>query len=383
MSVESAVDRSEKRAAGGIRPFRFKLINTIKFWGGGERFIFDLALGLRERNFDVSVYGRPRKELLRRTEAAGLTSIPFQANFDYDPLPLLKFFPRSERDVFLAMAPRDLKLLRLMTLLRTEARLFWYLGVCYPVNNREYRWLLKNEKIRLIAVSEFIKSEVLLRVPQVKDRVSVLPAGVDLPEADSALARRKLAERYRIPSNKLFLGIFSRLVSGKGHSLLFRALQQVKKAGGDFHLWVVGTGEKKEFFEKEARELGLAEDITFTGFQTDVVSWMAGVDVVCLPSEKEPFGYVVLEGMALGKPVLASASGGPLEILADGKDGLLLSPKEPEAWARGIIGLAQDEKRRSELGQAARRSVREKFSMERMISGFLEIVDAHSAVGRA
>ncbi|HLG93677.1 MAG TPA: glycosyltransferase family 4 protein [candidate division Zixibacteria bacterium] len=377
----ATAEAEEKRDAVKSGPRRFHLINTIKFWGGGERFMFDLASGLRDRNFDVRVYGRPGKELLRRTEAAGLASVPFFAYFDYDPLPLLKFSPRSGRDVFLAMAPRDLKLLRLLTLLRTEAKLFWYLGVCYPVNNREYRWLLKNEKIRLIAVSKFLKSEILGRVPQVENRISVLPAGVDLPEVDSALARRKLAESCEISPHKLFLGIFSRLVPGKGHSLLFRALQQVKKAGIDFHLWVVGTGER-ERLEKEAQESGFAQDITFTGFQSDVVAWMAGVDAVCLPSEKEPFGYVVLEGMALGKPVLASASGGPLEILTNGKDGILLPPDNPEAWASAIIELKGNEEKRARLGTAAQRTVKEKFSPERMVASFLEIVDADSAVGR-
>ncbi len=372
----------EKREAVGSGVRRFHLINTIKFWGGGERFIFDLACGLKERNFDVRVYGRPGKELLRRTEAAGLVSIPFQPNFDYDPLPLLKFFPRFERDFFLAMAPRDLKLLRLMTLLRTEAKLFWYLGVCYPVNNREYRWLLKDEKIRLVAVSEFIKSEVLLRVPQVAGRISVLPAGVDIPNADVSFARQRLAERSGVSPDKFFLGIFSRLVPGKGHSLLFRALQQVKKTGTEFHLWVVGTGAR-ERLEKEAQELGLAGEVTFTGFQTEVVERMAGVDAVCLPSEKEPFGYVVLEGMSLGKPVLASASGGPLEILTDGEDGILLPSESPEAWASAIIALAQDGERREQLGRAARRTVQERFSQERMVSRFLEIVDADSAIGGA
>lgn len=377
------VEPEEKREAAESAPRRFHLINTIKFWGGGERFTFDLASGLRERGYDVRVYGRPGKELLRRAEAAGMASVPFHANFDYDPLPLLKLFPRTGRDVFLAMAPRDLKLLRLMTLLRTDSKLFWYLGVCYPENNREYRWLLKNGKIRLVAVSEFIKTEVLSRVPQVADRISVLPAGVEIPEADTASARRTLAERYKIPPDKLFLGIFSRLVEGKGHLLLFCALEQARKSGSGFHLWVVGKGDKSELFEKEARERGLADHVTFTGFQTDVTSFMAGVDVVCLPSEKEPFGYVVLEGMALGKPVLASASGGPLEILTDGEDGILLPSDNPEAWESAIVALAQDVNRRERLGGAARRTVKERFSQERMITGFLEIVNADSTVGRA
>jgi len=380
MREKAASDGSEKRAAGGIQPQRFTLINTIKFWGGGERFIFDLASGLQAKNFEVTVYGRPEKDLLRRTATAGLKSVPLYMNFDYDPWPLLKFTPFTGKEVFVAVAPRDLKLLRLLAFFRPQAKFFWYLGVCYPVDNWEYRWLLKNEGIRLIAVSDFLKSEILCRVPQVANRISVLPAGVEVPAVDSTAARQKLAEKYSLSPRNLFLGIFSRLVAGKGHSLLFRALQLVKKAGIDFHLWVVGGGEKKERLEKEAQELGLASEITFTGHQTEVVSWMGGVDVVLLPSENEPFGYVVLEGMALGKTVLASASGGPLEILVDGQDGVLLPPKDAEAWAKALIGLARNPEKRRELGRKAHLSVRMKFSLERMISRFLEIVDADTAV---
>ncbi len=371
---------SERIAVADQQKQKFCFINSIKFWGGGERFIFDLASGLQAKNFEVVIYGRPEKDLLRRTAAAGLKSVPLYMNFDYDPWPLLKFTPFSGKDIFVAVAPRDLKLLRLLAFFRPQAKFFWYLGVCYPVDNWEYRWLLKNEGIRLIAVSDFLKSEILSRVPQVANRISVLPAGVDIPTVDSAAARQKLGEKYRLSPQILFLGIFSRLVGWKGHSLLFRALQLVKKAGIDFHLWVVGGGEKKERLEKEAQELGLAGEVTFTGHQTDVVSWMAGVDVVLLPSENEPFGYVVLEGMALGKTVLASASGGPLEILVDGQDGLLLPPKDAEAWAKALIGLARNPEKRRELGGPARRSVQEKFSLERMISKFLEIVDADSAI---
>ncbi|MCI0330196.1 MAG: glycosyltransferase [candidate division Zixibacteria bacterium] len=383
MNGTATLTRPENRSAGEFGLPRFHLINTIKFWGGGERFIFDLATGLAAKGFDVTIYGRPGKALLSRTAAAGLASVPLSANFDYDPRPLLKFRASTERDVFVAMAPRDLKLLRLMTLFGTPAKLFWYLGVCYPVNNREYLWLLKNENIRLMAVSEFLKSEILSRVPQVANRISVLPAGVDAPAVDARAARQKLAEKYGVSPRRLFLGIFSRLVGWKGHSLLFRALSQVKKAGVDFHLWVVGDGENRESLEEEAQGLGLAGEVTFTGHQTDVVSWMAGVDIVCLPSENEPFGYVVIEGMALGKAVLASASGGPLEILKDGRDGMLIPPDNPAEWAIAILELAGNEKKRAELGQSARRSVMERFSREGMVARFLEIVNAHPAVGRA
>ncbi|HEU4436154.1 MAG TPA: glycosyltransferase family 4 protein [candidate division Zixibacteria bacterium] len=380
--MDTATATEEKREQAGRGARRFHLINTIKFWGGGERFIFDLASGLWERNFDARVYGRPGRELLHRARAAGLPSFPLSMNFDYDPLPLLKFAGHSDGDVFLAMAPRDLKLLRLMTLLRTRAQLFWFLGVCYPENNLEYRWLLKNPSIRLIAASRFLQSEILGRVPQVADRITVLPAGVPIPTLEAASARRELAEKHRLSPQKLFLGMFSRLVAGKGHLMIFKALKQVRERGVDFHLWILGTGEK-EGLEREAARLGLADCITFAGFQADVMPWMAGVDAVLLPSEKESFPYVVLEAMALGKTMVASNVGGVPEMIQHERDGILLPSKDPEPWASTILELAQDEQKRALLGETARRSVKEKFSPEQMIARFLEIADADSAVSRA
>lgn len=381
MKAESAVvEKPGTEVSTTVRSFRF--INSTKIWGGEERFVFDLATGLKALGHPVSVSGRPGTEFLSRIAAAGLETFPVYPKFDYDWRPLGKFSASSNEEVFVAVTPKDFKLLRMLAFFRPKAQFFWHLGVAYPEPTWEYRWLFKNGNLRLITPSNYLKSRVLADFPQLENRISVLPNGADIPSIGAGPARQALVERHGVSPNKLFLGIFSRIVGWKGHSLLFKALRISQKEGVDFHLWVVGGGEK-ERFEKEAKDLGVDDRVTFIGHQKDVGTFMAGVDIVCLPSENEPFGYVVLEGMALGKAVLASASGGPLEILADGKDGLLLSPKEPEAWAGAIGDLSKNEKRRLELGQAARRSVREKFSLPRMISGFLEIVDAHSAIGRA
>ncbi len=382
MREKATAAGNETQAPGGIAPQRFSLINSIKFWGGSERFIFDLASGLQAKNLEVMIYGRPGKEFLRRTAAAGLPSIPLYVNFDYDPRPLLKLPPFSGKEIFVAVTPRDLKLLRLLAFFRPQAKFFWYLGVCFPVDNWEYRWLLKKESIRLIAACDFLKSEIVSRVPQVTNRISVLPSGVDIPAVDSAAARRKLAEKYRLSPQNFFLGMFSRLVAGKGHSLVLNALKQVRDKGTNFHLWILGMGEQ-EGLEKEVAQLALADCVTIAGYQTDITPWMAGVDAVLLPSEKESFPYAVLEAMALGKTALASKVGGLPEMIQHGVDGVVLPPKEPEAWARCIIELAQNPQRREELGWKAKAKVENRFSQERMIANFLKIVDADSAVDSA
>ena len=381
MSAALAVlEKTGKRLPAQVRSFRF--INSTKIWGGEERFVFDLAAGLKTMGHSVSVYGRPETEFLSRIAAAGLETCSVYPKFDYDFLPLRKFGASSAEEGFVAITPRDFKLLRMLAFFHPQAKVFWHLGVAYPEPSWEYRWLLKKGNLRLITPSEFLKSRILADFPSLADRILVLPNGVGISSLDAGRARQGLSEKFGISPDKVFLGIFSRLTGWKGHLLLFQALRIVKKENVGFHLWVVGGGEE-ERFKKEAEDLEIANQTTFTGHQTDVMAFMAGVDMVLLPSQIDYSPYAVLEAMALGKTVLASGVGGLPEMIRSGEDGRLLPPGPPEAWASAVVELARNARRREGLGEAARRSVKEKFSLERMISGFLDIVNADSAIGRS
>jgi glycosyltransferase involved in cell wall biosynthesis len=380
--LSGAVTFPEKSAPPGQTVRRFHFIDSTKIWGGEERFVLDLACGLSALNFEVAVHGRPGGEFLRRLEAAGLDRYPLYVNFDYDPRPLWKLPKFSEEEIFVAVTPRDFKLLRLLAYFRPKAKFFWHLGVAYPENNREYRWLFKDGRIGLLVPSCSLKKEILEKFPRLERRIAVLPNGIVIPEVDADWARETLAVQERVRPEKLFVGIFSRLAAGKGHSLVFRALKQVRESGIDFHLWILGMGEK-ERLEREAAELGLTACVTFAGYRADVTPWMAGVDLVLFPSEKESFGYAAAEGMALGKPVLASEVGALPELIRNGTDGILLGRFEPSAWAEAIAELAQNPLKRKALGESGKARIEKEFSAARMVEGFLQIVDAHPAIGRA
>jgi len=98
--------------------------------------------------------------------------------------------------------------------------------------------------------------------------------------------------------------------------------------------------------------------------------------VVLSSSAPEPFGRVVIEGMAAGKPVVATAAGGVLDIIEDGVNGLLVPCKNSEALARAILGLLVDEDRARRIGQAARRRVEEKFAVQSQVDAIQAIYDA-------
>ena len=97
------------------------------------------------------------------------------------------------------------------------------------------------------------------------------------------------------------------------------------------------------------------------------------LDAALLPSRIEGFSQSLLEAMALGKPVIASAAGGNPELVTDGEDGLLVPPLDPRAWAAALDRVLMDTPLAARLGQAARRTARERFSLDRTVSRTLQL----------
>ena len=108
----------------------------------------------------------------------------------------------------------------------------------------------------------------------------------------------------------------------------------------------------------------MADAVHFLGEREDVPDVMAALDLLLVPSWQEPFGRTVIEGMALGRVVLATAAGGPREILEDGVDGRLLAPREPRAWADAAARLLDDRGEMERIGAAARASA-QRFDRDR------------------
>ncbi len=101
-------------------------------------------------------------------------------------------------------------------------------------------------------------------------------------------------------------------------------------------------------------ELGLERHVDFLGEREDVPAVLRALDLLLLPSWEEPFGRAVIEAMAMGTPVAATAVGGPAEIVRHGQDGLLLPPRDPESWAATLRPLAADPRLREKMGRCGR-----------------------------
>lgn len=178
----------------------------------------------------------------------------------------------------------------------------------------------------------------------------------------------------------LTLALIARLTTWKGHSLVTRAIAQLDASLRD-RVRIVFAGDVfpgKEDVEielrREAIDLGVADHIEFAGYVASA-EVLARSDAVLIASETpEPFGNVMLEAMEVGLPIIATAQGGPLDVVLDGETGLLVAP-EPQAIAGAIARLVGDAELRARLGRAGQIRARRHFTQERTTGRVLAIYD--------
>lgn len=181
--------------------------------------------------------------------------------------------------------------------------------------------------------------------------------------AVAALAARRgsgdAVRRSLSPDGGPIVGIVGRLQPWKGQEVFLRAAAQVLATRRDVRFAVIGgailgwEGSYPDELERLGAELGISERVTFAGHQADPVPWQDALDVVVHASEREPFGLVIVEAMALGKAVVATAGGGPEEIIEDGRSGLIVPHGDPVALAAAIECVLADPELRDRLERGA------------------------------
>ena len=198
------------------------------------------------------------------------------------------------------------------------------------------------------------------RVPAAKLRV--IHNGIDLGEFPESLAGRRRRGKHAIT--------VARLHPIKDQATMLRAARLVVDVEPDFRLEFVGDGPARAELESLTDELGLRDHIQFTGFTSEVSRHLAEADVFLLTSVSEGISLTLLEAMATGLPVVATAVGGNPEIVVHGETGLLAPPKSPEAIAAAILQLIRDPETAGRMGQAGRRRVEEEFDLRRVVQKY-------------
>lgn len=235
-------------------------------------------------------------------------------------------------------------------------------GVARPLFER-----LLRDADRIVAASGAVASQ--FQSPALRERSVVVHTGADVPETIS-----RSIPLERSPAHIVCVG---RLNAWKGQSDLIDAVALLRDDDIDVRLDLIGDvfADEHHFRDRliaRVHELGVDARVAFLGERADALELMGSADVVVIPSASpEPFGMVVVEAMALGRPVIATAAGGPREIVTDGVDGILVPPRDPRRIADAVAGLLADPTRARRLGEAASTTA-ERFSSSAMADRVLE-----------
>jgi L-malate glycosyltransferase len=236
----------------------------------------------------------------------------------------------------------------------------WYQG-------RRKKWLRKaqNASSAVLTNAKMIREGLVREEGLASNKVRVIYNGVDLERFHSVpTVRAKLfpgTERA-----KLIVLVGNMHTDVKGHPTLVAAASEVVSHFPQAKFVLVGDGEKRKEFEAAAQSAGIANSFLFLGRRNDVPDILSACDIAVLPSAAEGMPNAVLEYMAAGLPVIASAVGGNLEVIADGANGLLVPAGDAAALSRALSRLLSDDILALRLARSGRALVEQKFSFERL-----------------
>jgi glycosyltransferase involved in cell wall biosynthesis len=249
----------------------------------------------------------------------------------------------------------------------------------FAFHNQELLWrrmLFKNlERI----ASHFCEKMIFISQPLIDwalsegiadpKKIVKIYSGIDLDQFQPATPddSLRIRDKWNIGHNEAVIGIVSKLWEGKGHEVLIAAFKEIKKDFNSARLIIVGEGYLDKKLHEFVDKLGLTDSVLFTKFQANVSEIIACFDIAVLPSFFEGMGRVLLEAMAMEKPVVASRVGGIPDLVKNGINGYLTTPGDVEGLANALKKLLNDKNLAASMGKEARKGVTEKFSADTMV----------------
>jgi glycosyltransferase involved in cell wall biosynthesis len=266
----------------------------------------------------------------------------------------------------------------------------WFAGVpCVATaHNRllQLHWMFNDH---VIAVSEATR-RFQHRVNLVRNsRLTTIPNFIDDRSVPSLTPARRAAVRAQIGADEasLLLGVVGAIIPRKGQIYLVRALPKILAACPKARLVLVGTTEFTSDYVSQVRDeadrLGVASHIVWTGHRDDAAEIMSALDLFVLPSLEESLPLTILEAMATGLPIVATAVSGVPEVVRPNETGILVPPRDCNALADAILALLADPERRRQFGQAGQRLVKTHHSIGTQVTAIEQVLAAVAGHRRA
>jgi len=359
------------------------VIENIEF-GGGERVFSQIIRGLDKERFGVFVASNPGGIFEKKLTEVGIKINPVRMTNRYNLgiISRLKKIIKTKdvrivhsqggrADFFARIAAR---ISNVPIIISSMAMLVEGYdvsrsrkGLYVLIDRWTERWVNK-----FTVLSEAMRRSLIERHKIPPENIVKIYNGIEIEEYNPDLkeAKNKKLEGKRVLGLKNdvpVIGAIGRLVWQKGFEHLIRAAPEVLKKCPEARFLIVGEGPLKNKLILTGEKLNVADRITFTGFRSDIKEILASIDVLAMPSLLEGLPMVLLEAMAMAKPIVATRIDGITEVLENDKTGLLVPFKNPQAFAEAIIRILKDKAKANFFGQNAREAVKEKFSVKKMV----------------
>jgi glycosyltransferase involved in cell wall biosynthesis len=230
---------------------------------------------------------------------------------------------------------------------------------------------------RVIAVSWTHAQHLRDREGVERERIAVIENGVDLAAWPPASQSIRLAARADLGLDEAtpVVSMVAGMRPEKAHDVLLTAVARMKRDGRRVRVLLAGDGERRGALEALAVSLGIRADIEFLGVRRDVARLLHASDVVVLPSVVEALPMALLEAMAAGTPVIASAVGSVPELVRSGETGLLIPPADEESLAGAIEYILEDGARADRMRTQARQLVAARYSIDGTAARYRDLFD--------
>jgi len=318
---------------------RILQVNSASTWGGGETHVQQLTEFLRERGHDVVIASRPNSRLKPQIE------LPFVNSADFITAKRLRRVLKSGFDIVHAHLARDYTIVAAAAWGMDHPGVVFTRHLLHPIRSH---FFYRRVDAWIAPTAQILKT---LSPPKQKI-AAVIPNWVDA---------RKFPYKPHASHTPVTIGLIGQVSPHKGHD---DAIEAIRQLGSNFRLLIAGEGDAsyKDALKKKATDL----PVQFVGFAPQP-QFFEEIDILIVPSWEEPFGIVLLEAMAAGIPVVATAAGGPQEIISDPAEGVLVPPRDPAVLASAIKSLVNGDDRRLSITRNARTRVEANFDIQTVV----------------
>jgi glycosyltransferase involved in cell wall biosynthesis len=341
-------------------------------WGGLEMQALEVAAQLMQRGYPLRLACCDGSRLAHESAGRGVPLLPLPVSGYLHPLLVWRLSRwirqqgiriihcQHSRDLSLVVPAADLA--RTAPAIILSKRVGSYLRKHDPFHRYTY-----SRVRRVLAISGVISRNVRETTPVGPERIVTLHDAIDTTEFSPERGNReRIRSEFGYGDDTVVIGFVGRFSPGKGHEELLEAAATLVRTRATVRFLVVGeasAGEEAyaDGIRRRCTSLGLDEYVTFAGFRRDVPGVMSSFDILAFPSHAESFGVVLIEAMAMERPVVATNCDGVLDIVVDGATGLFVPPRDAPALAAALGRLADSPGLRRQLGAAGRRRVLDLF----------------------